>query len=122
MLVVVCVCLLLSGFVSSAECTPLDDYVKKSDPSYEWQEILSPVRMDNYTVYYLNMTSQTWLSCACIGFCSLRIQIWLDLASSLSLSATNLLLEETNGTLFICSVGMGGSKLLGVSSGVKNSI
>jgi len=43
--------------------TPLDDYVHKADPSYEFRDLKIPVRMDGYTVHFLNMTSQTWLSC-----------------------------------------------------------
>ena len=58
--------LLMSGsltwIISPGACTALDDYVNKADPSYEFREMKS-VRMDNYTVYYINMTSQTWLSC-----------------------------------------------------------
>ncbi len=43
-------------------CTPLDDYVNRPDSSYEFREMGYEVRMDGYTVYYINMTSQTWLS------------------------------------------------------------
>ncbi len=42
--------------------TPLDDYVKKPDPTYQFRDLEKPVKMDGYTVHYLNMTSQTWLS------------------------------------------------------------
>lgn len=54
---------LLCPLVRYVACTPLDDYVNKPDPSYEFRDLGNSVRMDNYTVYYLNMTSQTWLSC-----------------------------------------------------------
>ena len=50
----------LAGWASG---TPLDDYVNKPDPSYEFRDLGIPVKMDGYTVHYLNMTSQTWLSC-----------------------------------------------------------
>ena len=49
----------LAGYAAS---TPLDDYVNKPDPTYRFLDLEKPVRMDNYTIYYLNMTSQTWLS------------------------------------------------------------
>lgn len=47
----------------SATSTVLDDYVNTPDSAYEFRDLGKSVRMDNYTVYYLNMTSQTWLSC-----------------------------------------------------------
>ena len=49
--------------VAPGVCTPLDDYVNRPDSSYEFREMGLEVKMDNYTVYYINMTSQTWLSC-----------------------------------------------------------
>jgi hypothetical protein len=51
---------LLAGYATS---TPLDDYVNKPDPTYEFRDLGRSVKMNNYTVYYINMTSQTWLSC-----------------------------------------------------------
>ncbi|XP_070581613.1 autocrine proliferation repressor protein A-like [Ptychodera flava] len=44
--------------------TPLDDYVKKYDPHYEYTILTDyTVRIpDSYTVYVLNMTSQKWLN------------------------------------------------------------
>lgn len=53
-------CLLLSLGLTSG--TPLDDYVNKPDPSYKFRDLEKPVKMDGYTVYFINMTSQTWLS------------------------------------------------------------
>lgn len=62
--------LLLCGCLSLVACTPLDDYVNKPDPSYEFRDLGNSVKMDGYTVYYLNMTSQTWLSCKLLAFSS----------------------------------------------------
>ncbi|KAL5496935.1 hypothetical protein EMCRGX_G013313 [Ephydatia muelleri] len=42
--------------------TPLDDYVNKYDPTYRYEETNITFRGDGYTSYYINMTSQTWLS------------------------------------------------------------
>ena len=39
--------------------TPLDDYVNEPDPSYNWT-VVNVSRGDNYTLYSINMTSQTW--------------------------------------------------------------
>ena len=54
---------LLCVLFHPAAGTPLDDYVNQPDNSYEYSALGKPVKMDNYTVYYLNMTSQTWLYC-----------------------------------------------------------
>lgn len=53
-------CLIVQVFA-----TPLDDYVHAPDPSYEFRDLKIPVKMDGYTVHFLNMTSQTWLSSKC---------------------------------------------------------
>lgn len=50
-------------WVSSCYGTPLDDYVNKPDPTYEFRDLGEEVEMEGYTVFYINMTSQTWLSC-----------------------------------------------------------
>lgn len=39
--------------------TPLDDYVYKADPTYKY-EILEVFEGPGYTLYNINMTSQTW--------------------------------------------------------------
>ena len=43
------------------KCTPLDEYVNKKDDSYKY-EILKTIKVDGFTQYFLNMTSQTWLN------------------------------------------------------------
>ena len=42
--------------------TPLDDYVNKYDPTYRYEDTGITFRGDGFTSYYINMTSQTWLS------------------------------------------------------------
>lgn len=39
--------------------TPLDDYVNKPDPAFSWR-ITQTNPYSTYTVYILNLTSQTW--------------------------------------------------------------
>lgn len=51
------------GLGLASPSTPLDYYVSKSDPSYRFYDLGRTAKMDGYTVYFLNMTSQTWLSC-----------------------------------------------------------
>lgn len=43
------------------EQTPLDIYVNTPDPSYKWKLIESS-KQEGYIVYFINLTSQTWLS------------------------------------------------------------
>lgn len=45
--------------VSPMRATPLDDYVHREDPHYQYSEIGS-YRGPEYTMYTLNMTSQKW--------------------------------------------------------------
>lgn len=45
--------------VSPLRATPLDDYVHRKDPHYQYSEIGS-YRGPEYTMYILNMTSQKW--------------------------------------------------------------
>eukprot|EP00118_Oscarella_pearsei_P016366 m.155297 g.155297 ORF g.155297 m.155297 type:complete len:483 (+) comp38666_c0_seq1:42-1490(+) len=54
---------LLLGFCSASSllATPLDDYVQKPDPHYEYEEIWQPYLFDKIDIHYLNMTSQKWL-------------------------------------------------------------
>ena len=49
------------GF-STVHSTALDDYVNKYDPTYTYKEIGTPFKGDGFTSYFINMTSQTWLS------------------------------------------------------------
>lgn len=44
------------------ESTPLDDYVNKPDPTYKYEDLGNPWKGDGYTSYFINLTSQTWLS------------------------------------------------------------
>ena len=46
----------------SVESTPLDDYVNKPDPTYKYEDLGNPFKGDGYTSYFINLTSQTWLS------------------------------------------------------------
>ena len=48
--------------VSAVFCTPLDDYVHLPDSHYEYNEAWQPYVDDRMTIYYLNMTSQKWLT------------------------------------------------------------
>ena len=50
---------LLLGILGSGGATPLDDYVNKPDPTYKYT-ILSKHKGVGYTLYTINMTSQTW--------------------------------------------------------------
>jgi PhoPQ-activated pathogenicity-related protein len=46
--------------VLAASATPLDDYVRKPDPSYKW-ETFNSFRGANFTVWNIKLTSQTWM-------------------------------------------------------------
>ena len=52
-------CLILLAYLGQGRATPLDDYVNRPDPTYEYN-LLSKVRGVTHTLYSLNMTSQTW--------------------------------------------------------------
>lgn len=54
--------LLSSRCVFRVESTPLDDYVNKPDPTYKYEDLGNPWKGDGYTSYFINLTSQTWLS------------------------------------------------------------
>ena len=45
--------------VTLCVATPLDDYVNKPDPAYSYS-IIGKIPEPSYTVYIVNMTSQTW--------------------------------------------------------------
>ena len=49
-------------FCALCGCTPLDDYVDKPDSTYKYQELDTVIEEDGFTIYYLNMTSQKWLT------------------------------------------------------------
>ena len=53
----------LAVLVALTTTTPLDDYVKLPDASYHYSDLGNPFKGDGYTSYFINMTSQTWLSC-----------------------------------------------------------
>ena len=53
----------LLALLGTAASTPLDDYVNKEDPTYEYRDLGNPFKGEGYTSYFINMTSQTWLSC-----------------------------------------------------------
>ena len=57
------ICLVLLQIIQSCPilCTPLDDYVNKQDGSYKY-EIINTIKVNGFTQYFLNMTSQTWLN------------------------------------------------------------
>ena len=55
---------LLVGTITFAGATPLDDYVNRPDPTYNYR-IMSKYRGPTYTLYTLNMTSQTWKPSKC---------------------------------------------------------
>ena len=56
------VLLLLSLLVAACAATPLDDYVNAPDPTYEYRDLGDPWDGDGYTSYFINLTSQLWLS------------------------------------------------------------
>jgi hypothetical protein len=54
--------LLLLGLAAQlAASTPLDDYVNRPDPTYSYR-LINEYRGPGYTLYNINMTSQTWKS------------------------------------------------------------
>lgn len=55
------IAILLTALVSRGSGTPLDDYVNREDPTYKY-EIIETFEGDRYTLYNINMTSQTWKS------------------------------------------------------------
>lgn len=42
--------------------TVLDDYVNAPDATYSYKALRQPYKGDGFTTYYLNMTSQKWLT------------------------------------------------------------
>ena len=54
--------LVTAAVVGLTTATPLDDYVNKPDATYQYKDLGNPFKGDGYTSYFINMTSQTWLS------------------------------------------------------------
>ena len=54
--------LVLLQACSLSVCTVLDDYVNKPDPYYSYRAMKQPYKGDGFTTYFLNMTSQKWLT------------------------------------------------------------
>lgn len=52
--------LAMTGMLSRAHATPLDDYVNKPDPAFAY-EVAKELTTDAYTAKVYHMTSQTWL-------------------------------------------------------------
>ena len=48
----------------SLKCTPLDDYVNRPDPTYQYS-VLSTWNREGYAIHNINLTSQTWLAGTC---------------------------------------------------------
>ena len=55
-------CLLAAWSISFAGSTPLDDYVNAPDESYGYEDLGDPYRGKGYSSYFINLTSQTWLT------------------------------------------------------------
>ena len=47
--------------IKNNHSTPLDDFVNQPDPAYDWN-LLQTYPSPAYTVYILNMTSQTYFN------------------------------------------------------------
>ena len=56
------VLLCVAAVLASSSATPLDDYVNMPDPTYEFRYLGTPWKGDGYTSYFINLTSQMWLS------------------------------------------------------------
>lgn len=65
------VCIVLSFSICQSKSFPyskvrattaLDDYVNKPDATYEYRDLGNSFKGDGYTSYFINMTSQTWLT------------------------------------------------------------
>ena len=63
MLQALLICLFLTQVLTAEKQTALDRYVASPDPSYKF-EVVKTLPGDGYTVYVLDMTSQTWRSAA----------------------------------------------------------
>jgi PhoPQ-activated pathogenicity-related protein len=54
----------VSSFITPTHATPLDDYILMPDPSYKFEVVGNFSKKGLFTVYVVNMTSQTWLTTA----------------------------------------------------------
>ena len=54
--------LCLLSLFAIGEFTPLDDYVNKPDSTYKYEDLGDPDVEEGYKTYYINLTSQTWLT------------------------------------------------------------
>ena len=52
----------LLALLAASCATPLDDYVNAPDPTYEYRDLGDPWKGGDYTSYFINLTSQMWLS------------------------------------------------------------
>ena len=61
---VISLSLLLIILQASSLClsTVLDDYVSAPDDAYSYRALREPYKGDGFTTYFLNMTSQKWLT------------------------------------------------------------
>ncbi len=51
----------IASLIKNNHSTPLDDYINKPDSAYNWKHIRT-YPSSAYTVYVLNMTSQTFFN------------------------------------------------------------
>ena len=54
--------LVLSIVAALVAATPLDDYVNKPDSNYKYEQVGEPFIGEGYKIYFVNMTSQRWLT------------------------------------------------------------
>ena len=54
--------LVLFGLIAAVASTPLDDYVWAQDNNYKWEVVGETYYGKGFTGYFLNMTSQSWLT------------------------------------------------------------
>ena len=66
---------LLALQLSCSSGTPLDDYVNKPDDTYTYEDLGDPYRGDGFTSYYINLTSQRWLTRECFDELLLTVRI-----------------------------------------------
>ncbi|XP_046562184.1 autocrine proliferation repressor protein A-like [Haliotis rubra] len=62
LLKVICLVAAIGVIVPTLRATPLDDYVNKADPHYNYTVLEWTYRGPEFTLYLINMTSQQWLT------------------------------------------------------------
>lgn len=62
LLKVICLVAALGVVVPTLRATPLDDYVNKADPHYNYTVLEWKYRGPDFTLNLINMTSQQWLT------------------------------------------------------------